>query len=94
MTNHLAFAEDVQAIGGEEPLITQLLLYAERELLEERVMRVWRDGDDADAAGLARSAEWRGQGWASGSENGALRKAQTQAWGWSARARAARESAL
>src|ERR1700690_1474665 len=94
MADHLAFAEDVQAVRREEPLVAQLLLDAQRELLEERVMRVWRDGDDAYAARLAGPAKRSGKSGATGSENGAGSKAQVQAGGRRARARAAREGAL
>ena len=89
MADDLAFAENVQAIRGEEPVAAQLLLHAERELLEERVMRVWRDGDDAHSAGLCWAAEWRGQGGAAGSENAAWAKHKPRL-GWAARDRAAK----
>src|ERR1700690_3805891 len=94
MADHLAFAEDVQSVRREEPLVAQLLLDAQRKLLEKRVMCVWRDGNNAHAAGLAGSAERSGKSGATGSKNGPRSKAQVQAGRRGARAGAAREGAL
>jgi hypothetical protein len=54
---NFALAEDVETIGADEPVVLQLLLHAEGELLEQRMMRVRAERNDANAAGLVRAGE-------------------------------------
>ena len=57
LRDQLALAEDVQTIRAHRPGGTELLLHAERRLLEQRVMRILVINDDSNAARLPRTAE-------------------------------------
>src|SRR5580658_347465 len=50
LRDQLALAEDVQTIRAHRPGGTELLLHAERRLLEQRVMRILVINDDSHAA--------------------------------------------
>ena len=61
MADELTIGEDMQSVCGEEPTIPELLLHAQRKLLHQRVVRIRSHGEDANTAGLVRTAEWSSQ---------------------------------
>src|ERR1022692_1765865 len=80
MTDNLPCREDVHPIRRYQPVAAGLLLHTERELLEERMMRIRPHGENADTTCLMRSAKGAGQRWTAGCKTSPRREARTETW--------------
>src|ERR1700734_2847256 len=80
MTVELPVGEHVKAVCRDDPPTADLLLNAQRKLLEEGVVRVRPHGQNAYAPRLMLAAERRRKRRASGSETCSRSEAGSETW--------------